>query len=150
MNENMERPHEILQDDINNVPFHRFLGLKAENFDVKNRCIFFDMQDSLVGNPDYKILHGGVIATLIDIEGAFVLIIDGAWHPTKETTAMSSKMQGGTIDLHVDYLRPGRGKRFVVSGTILRSGNKVAVVRTELRNEQKELIATGTATYLIG
>jgi len=56
----------------------------------------------------------------------------------------------GTIDLRVDYLRPGRGERFVATGHLLRAGNKVAVARVELHNQQHDYIATATATYLIG
>jgi len=59
-------------------------------------------------------------------------------------------LKGGTIDLGVDYLRPGRRKHFVASGTILRAGKQAAAVRTELQNEQNELIAVGRRTYLVG
>ena len=56
----------------------------------------------------------------------------------------------GTIDMRVDYLRPGRGKRFDAVSTLLRAGNKVAVVRTELHNDEGYLIAVSTGTYLVG
>jgi len=52
-------------------------------------------------------------------------------------------IKGGTIDLRIDYLRPGKGEHFIASGKILRVGKKVGVVQTELRNEQDELIAVG-------
>ena len=47
----------------------------------------------------------------------------------------------GTIDLRVDFLRPGRGEHFIASASLLRSGNKVAVCRMELRNENQDVIA---------
>lgn len=56
----------------------------------------------------------------------------------------------GTIDLRVDYLRPGRGEHFIARSGILRSGNKVAVARVELHNEKQIHIASATATYLVG
>jgi uncharacterized protein (TIGR00369 family) len=56
----------------------------------------------------------------------------------------------GTIDLRVDYLRPGRGDDFLATSEIMRSGNKVAVARMELYNNRDMLIAVGTGTYLIG
>ena len=58
--------------------------------------------------------------------------------------------QVGTIDLRVDYLRPGRGERFTASGRIMRSGRKVAVVRMEMHNEDALLVAVGTGTYMVG
>jgi acyl-coenzyme A thioesterase PaaI-like protein len=52
--------------------------------------------------------------------------------------------------MRVDYLRPGRGKRFRSSGTVMRTGNKVAVTRMELRNEGNVVIAVGTGAYIVG
>ena len=150
MNRNKNDSLKALRDNISELPFHRFLGLSLDSFDLENRCIRFDMRDELVGNPHFKILHGGVIASILDIEGAFVLAMDGAWRPETGSSAYPPKFKGGTIDLRLDYLRPGKGKHFVASGNILRVGNKVSVVHTELRNEQDELIAVGIGTYLIG
>ena len=56
----------------------------------------------------------------------------------------------GTIDLRVDYLRPGRGTHFLAEARLLRAGNKVAVTRMELHNDKEELLAVGTGTYLCG
>jgi acyl-coenzyme A thioesterase PaaI-like protein len=55
----------------------------------------------------------------------------------------------GTIDLRVDYLRPGQGEWFIARGFPLRTGNKVAVTRMELLNDRAELIAVGTAAYTV-
>ena len=139
-----------LRDRISGLPFHRLLGLNLDSFDMETGCIRFDMRDELVGNSHFKILHGGVIASILDAEAAFILAKDGAWRFQSGPPEHPIILKGGTIDLHIDYLRPGRGNHFVASGTILRTGKKVAVVRTELRNEQDELIATGTSTYLVG
>ena len=56
----------------------------------------------------------------------------------------------GTIDLRVDYLRPGRGNEFVATAHIIRAGSKVTVARMELHNEEGTHIAFGTGTYLVG
>jgi len=56
----------------------------------------------------------------------------------------------GTIDMRVDYLRPGRGARFYSSGTVMRTGRKVAVTRMELKNSDDVLIAVGTGAYIVG
>jgi uncharacterized protein (TIGR00369 family) len=134
---------------FNEIRFNQFVGMNSDSFDFENGRIHFDMRDELIGNRSFNIMHGGIIAGVLDTVSAFVLIINGAWRMTYSATN-KQEFRGGTIDLRVDYLRPGKGKRFVASGNILRQGNKVAVVRSELRNEQDELIAVGTGTYLIG
>lgn len=55
-----------------------------------------------------------------------------------------------TIDLRIDYLRPGQGQHFTASAEIIRSGSRVAVCRMELHNEQRVHIAYGTGTYMVG
>ena len=64
--------------------------------------------------------------------------------PVAERMARLARL--GTID----YLRPGRGMSFIASAVPLREGNKVAVVRSELHNQDGVLIAVGTGTYLCG
>ena len=56
----------------------------------------------------------------------------------------------GTIDLRVDYLRPGLGQWFYATGMVMRSGRKVTVARMELHNDLEKLIAVGTGTYIVG
>ncbi len=55
-----------------------------------------------------------------------------------------------TIDLRVDYLRPGKGKMFTGTGSILHYGKKRTVARMELHNEEQVLIAVGIGNYTVG
>ena len=89
---------------------------------------------------------------MLDVTGGMV-----AW------TGIMKKMEGnsfeeiaerfakiGTIDLRVDYLRPGLGEYFVATGSTLRTGNKLSVTRMELHNDEGLLIAVGTGSYVVG
>jgi uncharacterized protein (TIGR00369 family) len=53
----------------------------------------------------------------------------------------------GTVDLRVDYLRPGQGKTFVATGNVMRQGRILSSTRMELHNDEGTLIAAGTAIY---
>jgi len=131
----------------NQMPFNQHLGLTRDVFDAETGCIRFPWRDEYMGNPVVKIMHGGVISTILDLEGAFTVLLQLASNSTLPT--LKEKMQkGGTIDLRVDYLLPGKGRHFVASGQILRMGKKVTVVRMELHNDEQHLIAVGTGTYL--
>lgn len=110
------------------------------------------MREELVGNYIQGIVHGGVIASILDVAGGAMALI-GALQRLPELPVverMMSMAKLGTIDMRVDYLRPGRGQRFDAVATVLRTGNKVAVVRTELHNDEGYLIAVSTGTYLVG
>lgn len=134
------------------TPFSNFLGIKIVPDDTGRPTLFMEMQDVCIGNYMQKILHGGVIATLLDIMGAVIAVesviskLDG--HSRADMMKKFEKL--GTIDMRVDYLRPGRGSFFIASGEAMRLGNKVSVIRTELRNNENVLIAVGTGTYMVG
>jgi len=130
------------------IAFNRHLGLKVESFDPEAPKLRFDMRPELVGNPLLKILHGGVISAVLDVAGGFAIMLQIASNDIEITAAKFPKL--GTIDLRVDYLRPGRGKHFVATAKIVRKGSRIAVVHMELHNDEGELIATGGGAYAVG
>ena len=134
------------------IPFNKLIGLKVKSFNADEIVFKIEMRDELVGNWLQGILHGGVIASALDVAGGTAALV-GAYArksdlPKEERIKSLSKL--GTIDMRVDYLRPGKGKEFFASASILRTGSKVAVTRMEFKNEIDELIAVGTGTYMCG
>ncbi|CAB5133949.1 Uncharacterized protein YigI [Olavius algarvensis associated proteobacterium Delta 3] len=134
------------------IPFNRVLGMRVETISAENVGVRFEMTEALIGNFVLKTLHGGVISAVLDATGgmtASVGVLRKMHHrPLEEIAERFTRI--GTIDLRVDYLRPGRGAFFRASGTIMRTGNKVAVTRMALHNDSDVLIAVGTGTYLVG
>ncbi|MEM6162624.1 thioesterase family protein [Erwinia sp. P6884] len=137
---------------VYDMPFNRALGLTLERLEPDYAELSFLNQTQLVGNVAQKILHGGVIASVLDVAAGLVCVSSTLTRQEsiteEELRQRLSRM--GTIDLRVDYLRPGRGERFIASSSLLRGGNKVAVARVELHNDAGVYIASATATYLIG
>ena len=129
------------------IAFNKYLGLKVESFDVQAPKLRFDMRPELVGNPVRKILHGGVISAVLDVAGGFAIMLSIAGESPVTPTSFPNL---GTIDLRVDYLRPGHGKHFIATARIVRKGSRIAVVHMELHNDTGELIATGGAAYVVG
>ncbi len=130
------------------VPFNKLLGLKVESVDPAAAKFRFDMRPDLIGNARRQILHGGVIASVLDVVAGFAIHL----------AVITQRAEGGheshfptigTIDLRVDYLRPGRGNHFIATGRVVRLGNRVAVAHMELVNDGGELIATGGAAYML-
>jgi len=63
----------LLEGLSDRVPFYKFLGLTRDSFDAENGRITLPWRDELMGNSRTKVLHGGVIATMMDAEAAFIL-----------------------------------------------------------------------------
>ncbi|MCB9643239.1 MAG: thioesterase family protein [Myxococcales bacterium] len=135
-----------------NIPFNKLVGILVEEVSVEQVVLRFPMKPELIGNTFMGILHGGVTSTVLDVAGGLVAMINAIDRVFQSDPAMiQEKMRKiGTIDLRVDYLRPGYGEEFFASATVIRHGKKIAVTRMELRNEKNEQIALGTATYLVG
>ena len=134
------------------IPFNRILGFDIELQKDGAAKLTFQMRNELIGNFLRGNLHGGVISSSLDVVGglvAFVALLDqNLVRSFDEGLERFSKM--GTVDLRIDFLRPGLGEFFVATGSILRAGRRIAVARMELHNDSGTLIAAGTGTYTIG
>ncbi|TMI98850.1 MAG: thioesterase family protein [Alphaproteobacteria bacterium] len=129
------------------VPFNGLLGLKVASFEPAE--LRFDMRPDLIGNARRQILHGGVISAVLDVAAGFAIHL-AVIKQRAEGGHESHFPTIGTIDLRVDYLRPGRGNHFIATGRVVRLGNRVAVAHMEMVNDTGELIATGGAAYMVG
>ena len=135
----------------NRMLFNRFLGVQVRALSLHEVNLQIDMKEAFIGNPFKRTLHGGVTSSFLDLTGGLIASVElmrSVHDLSDELWKRIAKI--GTIDLRVDYLRAGTGNHFTASGSVLRTGNKVAVVRTEMHNDSSVLIAAGTGTYLIG
>ena len=134
------------------IPFNKVLGLQIESLETENVRVKFEMKEAFIGNYVHGILHGGVISAVLDTTGGLTASL-GVLQKMAGRTAEEigkSLTKIGTIDLRIDYLRPGKGNYFVAKGSIMRAGRRVSVTRMELHNDQDLLIAVGTGTYIVG
>lgn len=141
---------ERLSAGFNMTPFNAYIGLEMTGITEDTVTARFSMKPHLIGNMAKQILHGGVIAAALDAVGG-AMGITAAYQKMKgspKEEKMLRVAKFGTIDMRVDYLQPGRGEWFEARGKVLRIGKKVCVTQMELANDQGELIAVGTGTYL--
>ncbi len=85
----------------------------------------------------YGIVHGGVIATVIDTAtfwSVYMRLPEGAGLVN--------------IDLKLNYLKPVENGRLIAEGRTIRSGKSISYAETSVLNEKRELIAHGTSTLM--
>lgn len=132
------------------ISFNQVLGLKVQRL-WPDLVVGFAMRPELVGHFHYGRLHGGVISATLDALGGTALICamtERNPHETVEQT-MARFLKLGTIDLRVDFLRPGLGKQFVAGAEVIRLGGRVGTTQARLHNDEGLLIATATASYIV-
>ena len=133
------------------IVFNQVLGLKITSLkptEVRGRI---DMKRELIGHFSFNRIHGGVISAGLDaMAGLAVMAAIGARH-MDETPMQRLQRFGriGTIDLRIDYLRPGIGDYFELRAQVLRLGSRVATTRMEFLTANGELLSTGTAAYIV-
>ena len=137
----------------NHIPFHKTIGMEIRDLTPDQVEVFIEMKPELVGNPMHQILHGGVTSTMLDAAGGLLAMaktIDSLWDVEEQDVIQKRLQNLATIDIRVDYLRPGRGEWFIVTAEVVRQGNKVAVTRMQMHNDEGQQIAQATATYMVG
>lgn len=82
-------------------------------------------------------LHGGVIASLLDIAGA----VSGSYGISNEYVSV-------TINLNCNYMSPHRAKTVVAEGELIRTTSSLFFAQAKLFDpENRRLCATATGTY---
>ena len=133
------------------IVFNQVLGLKITSLKPERVIGRIDMKHDLIGHFAYNRLHGGVISAGLDAMGGLaVMAAIGARHmdePPLQRLHRFSKL--GTIDLRVDYLRPGIGEHFELHAEVLRLGSRVASTRMEFYGADGKLMSSAAGAYMI-
>jgi uncharacterized protein (TIGR00369 family) len=104
-------------------PYARFLGVRLEAGEVGPLAVLpFDPK--LIGNPILPALHGGVVASFLELAALARLDVEGR--------------RARTIDITVDYLRPARPVTFYAEARILKLGRRAANVAVEAWQETRD------------
>ncbi|MCB1979667.1 MAG: thioesterase family protein [Burkholderiaceae bacterium] len=133
------------------IVFNQVLGLKVLSLHADGAIGRIDMRPELVGHYAYNRVHGGAISAGLDAMGGLaVMAAVGAKHmdePPSQRLHRFTRL--GTIDLRVDYLRPGIGEHFELHAKVLRLGSRVASTRMEFFGPDGTLMATGAGAYIV-
>jgi uncharacterized protein (TIGR00369 family) len=123
------------------IPFNRVLGMKLVTVSRGFVRLEVPFRDELIGDPLRPALHGGVISALADVAGGAAV-----WSEIEDDRARVA-----TIDLRVDYLRPGKLEMLIAEAQVVRAGNRVGVADVRLfhGSNEAETIATGKGVYNI-
>lgn len=133
------------------IVFNRVLGLQITSLRPEQVVARIAMRPELVGHYSYNRLHGGVISAGLDAMGGLaVMAAIGARHMDESPEQRLHRFAKlGTIDLRIDYLRPGIGEHFTLHAEVLRLGSRVASTRMEFRGADGKLLSTGAGAYIV-
>lgn len=116
------------------MPFNHHLGLKVTRMYKDGLTLECELRPELQNG--HGTLHGGVTATLVDAAIGMGII------------ALAGGRPAGTVELKVNFLRPGVEGKFRCRSRILKAGKTLAFGEAVVRDHQGHVLATGTATYI--
>jgi len=121
------------------IPFNRFLGIKVAEIAKTHIHLTLPFRKEFIGDPMRPAMHGGVMSTMADVAGGLAVWAD----------LDDPRGRVATIDLRVDYLRPGRLETIDAKAHVVRKGNRVGVVDVVLfhPSHPDETVATGKGVY---
>lgn len=121
------------------VTYWKTLGLKLKELDEGSAIFEINVWDGLTWetSPDKKIVHGGVLASMLDSCCACAAA----------TVSIPDSLVA-TIDLQVAYHRVASGGRLVGKGTVKSAGKRVIFCEAEIQDEKGQIIASGTSQLL--
>lgn len=118
-------------------PFIRFMNLEILEIDhAQSRfSVRMPLRAEYERRPGTQQFHGGAIAALIDVVGDFALgMLIGGGVPT--------------MNLRVDYLRPGVGAYLDGIAVVRKMGRSAAVIDIDIFGADRKLVAVGRGTYV--
>jgi len=123
------------------IPFNKFLGIRAARVERGNVKLELPWRDEFIGDPMKRAVHGGVLSTMADVAGGMAV-----WSSLEDPMARVS-----TVDLRVDYLRPGKPQMILAESVLVRLGGRIAVADVKLYHPggEGEPIATGKGVYAV-
>jgi acyl-coenzyme A thioesterase PaaI-like protein len=140
---------------VNGVPYAQFLGIVFERHgDELTAVLPFD--EKLIGNPILPALHGGGIASFLEVTAIIELSWAMLWDDlekgviTAESLTEKLPRLPKTIDFTVDYLRTGLPRDAYARARVNRSGRRYASVHVEAwQDNRARLFAQATGHFLM-
>jgi uncharacterized protein (TIGR00369 family) len=114
-----------LEAFLQRAPYVRFLGMRAELAGDEMTAIL-PFSQHLVGNTHIPALHGGVIGGFLEATALAQLWV------TQGSTRLAK-----TIDVTIEYLRPGRAVTTYARADLRKVGRRIANVHVEAWQEAR-------------
>jgi acyl-coenzyme A thioesterase PaaI-like protein len=141
---------------VDGVPYIGFLGVSFDRRGDELTAVL-NYDDKLIGNPLLPALHGGAIASFLEVTAIMELSFNMLWDdveggridPDTLTPATLPRLPK-TIDFTVDYLRSGLPRDAYARARVNRQGRRYASVHVEAWQDQRQrLFAQATGHFLM-
>jgi uncharacterized protein (TIGR00369 family) len=119
------------------IRFNHYMGMRVGRLERGFAELILPFREDFIGDPSRPALHGGVISALADTAGGLACF-----------TMIGPTDRVSTVDLRVDFLRPGPPKEIRAEARVIRQGNHVGVADISVyATGEDELLAAAKGVY---
>ncbi|GAB4235179.1 MAG: PaaI family thioesterase [Deltaproteobacteria bacterium] len=126
----------LVKERVNAFPFVRMMGMRLLECRGGKSVMRCRVRKALKNSGGT--LHGGVVGALVDMSVATAL---------RSALPLTSRMT--TVEYKVNLMKPVPDGTITARGSVIRLGKTIAVGTTEIRNEEGDPVAFGSATFYI-
>jgi uncharacterized protein (TIGR00369 family) len=127
--------NERIREAFERVPLAHLLKLELGEMKRGLATLHLEVRDELRQNNG--VVHGGVIASLVDTAAAFAII-----------TLLEKGQTSTTVDLTIHYLRPWLEGRATARARVVRAGRRIMTITIDVLNEDEALLATALTSFI--
>jgi uncharacterized protein (TIGR00369 family) len=124
-----------ISEAFERVPFAHHLKLELGEMKSGEATLYLLVRDELRQNNG--VVHGGVIASLVDTAAAFAIL-----------TILEEPQSTTTVDLTIHYLRPLIRGRVAAHARVLRAGRRILTIAVDVLDETETLAATALTSFI--
>ena len=117
-------------------PFWALLGMKLVEIKKGWAVVRLPIEDKLTNA--IGLVHGGAIFSAADSAVGMALV------------GMTNRNENiSTLEMKINYMKPVKGKAIIAEAKIIHRGSQTAIGDVEVRDDDRNLISKGLATYAI-
>lgn len=123
-------------DRFSNAPIASLIGFEIEPGPAGEATVSLAI-DARLHNPMGRV-HGGAIAALADTAMGIAF-----------GRTLDAEQDFATIDLHIHFMRPVRGKRLTAKASVLQRGLRIGYVDCKIVDDKNRLVASSTCSCTV-
>ena len=124
-----------IREAFERVPFAHLLGVELGEMRRGEATLHLEVRDELRQNNG--VVHGGVLASLVDTAAAFAIL-----------TLLEKDQTSTTVDLTIHYLRPLIQGRATARARVVRAGRRIMVITIDVLDEAEQVAATALTSFI--
>lgn len=135
-----ESDREVVRSALRrDTPIHELLGLEIVEVGERHAVVSMPVRAEAFNSTGN--LHGGALATLIDVAAGTAAARGSGFEPGRQSIV--------TADLHVRYLGRPHGDMVYARGEVLKAGRQLIVVDCKVSDAEKRVIASADFSMMI-